>query len=506
MCLHICAPARAEGRLKPLRIGQEVLVQLLDNDIDRPVVIGSLYNGQGEAGVPATPGGQGVDADTSALAASSDHSPSAQGNLAGGHSPAWHGAAPGAATEGQPGQNNAAALSGIKSKEFGGSGFNQLVFDDSNQQLRTQLASTQHAIHQADNHRGSFRGLGFELRSDAYGAVRGGRGLLLSSFGTQASEPAGDNAAGIALAKQLHTLGQSFSTVAATHQSVPLAGHIGSSAAGQSGLSPTAAPYQALLTSLSGMVSPADMDQALSDAASDNTATGAGRLPHSSAPVLTVAAKAGLVQTAGQDLLYSANDTLTLASGQDTHLATGGAHRIHSGQAIGVLGGVIQAGQEAAGKGLTLIAAQGDTVLQAQAGPLQVASQGTLTVQSASAHIDWASAKKITLSTASGANITLEGGNITVQCPGTITVKAGTKSFAGGGSTQYDMPELATAGAFQRKFVIRRLTDQQPIADQKYRMTLAGGRVIEGVTNSAGETQLAQSEGMQAVDIEVLYD
>ena len=24
--------------------------------------------------------------------------------------------------------------------------------------------------HQADNHRGSFRGLGFELRTDAYGA------------------------------------------------------------------------------------------------------------------------------------------------------------------------------------------------------------------------------------------------------------------------------------------------------------------------------------------------
>jgi len=254
------------------------------------------------------------------------------------------------------------------------------------------------------------------------------------------------------------------------------------------------------------MVSQTDMDQALSDAASDNTATGAGRLPHSSAPVLTVAAKAGLVQTAGQDLLYSANDTLTLASGQDTHLATGGAHRIHSGQAIGVLGGVIQAGQEAAGKGLTLIAAQGDTVLQAQAGPLQVASQGTLTVQSASAHIDWASAKKITLSTASGANITLEGGNITVQCPGTITVKAGTKSFAGGGSESYSMPTLATGGGFMRKYVVQRATDQQPLVQQKYRMTLDDGRVIEGITNGLGETSLAESDGMQQVKIELLFD
>lgn len=74
---------------------------------------------------------------------------------------------------------NAAYLS-IKSKEFGGSGHNQLVFDDSDKQLRVQLTITQahtrftlgHLIHQADNYRGSFRGEGFERRTDAYGARR----------------------------------------------------------------------------------------------------------------------------------------------------------------------------------------------------------------------------------------------------------------------------------------------------------------------------------------------
>jgi type VI secretion system secreted protein VgrG len=93
----------------------------------------------------------------------------------GGNSPAWHGAAPGAATEGSEGQANAAALSGVKSKEFGGNGHNQLVLDDTPNQLRTQLHSTQHQtwlqmghlLHQADNHRGSFRGLGFELEPTA---------------------------------------------------------------------------------------------------------------------------------------------------------------------------------------------------------------------------------------------------------------------------------------------------------------------------------------------------
>ena len=430
------------------RIGQEVLVQFLGNDIDRPLVVGSLYNGKGEAGIPATPGGGAAEADLSALACSADHSPSAQGNSAGGNSPAWHGAAPGAATQGNNGQANAAAFSGFKTKEFGGSGYNQLVFDDTNSQLRVQLATTQHAtqlnlghlVHQADNHRGSFRGLGFELRTDAYGAIRAGAGLLISSYGTQQAEPAGDNAASIALAGQLKTLGETFSKAASTHQTVALAAHIGSTKANQSTINEQAAPYKALHTTLKGMVANANVGDAQGDAANRNTNTGDDKLPHSTDAVIAIAAKAGLAQTAGQDLQLSANETITLASGQDTHIATGGAQRIHAGQAIGVLAGAIKPGPEAACKGLTMIAAQGDVEFQAQASTLQVAAKNNVTVQSANAHIDWASPKKISLSTAGGANITIEGGNITVQCPGTIMVKAGSKQFTGGSSTEYPLP------------------------------------------------------------------
>ena len=66
-----------------------------DNDIDRPYVERALYDGRGEGGIPATPGGKPGSTDTSVFAKSSDHNPSAQGNLTGGHSPAWHGAAAG---------------------------------------------------------------------------------------------------------------------------------------------------------------------------------------------------------------------------------------------------------------------------------------------------------------------------------------------------------------------------------------------------------------------------
>ncbi|WP_336764837.1 phage baseplate assembly protein V, partial [Achromobacter ruhlandii] len=93
------------------RIGQEVLVRFVDDDIDQPIVVGALYNGRGEGGTPATPGGRaGAKADTQVYAAARDHAPSAQANLAAGNAPAWHGAA-----AGEENHRNAAALSGFKS-------------------------------------------------------------------------------------------------------------------------------------------------------------------------------------------------------------------------------------------------------------------------------------------------------------------------------------------------------------------------------------------------------
>lgn len=447
------------------RVGQEVLVDFMDGVIERPIVIAALYNGQGEAGIAPTPGGQGAEADKTALSQSSDHRPGAQGNRIGtGHSPAWHGAGSAAATAGSNGQGNASALNGIKTQEFGGAGYNQLVFDDSNGQLRVQLATTQHGtqlnlghlIHQADNHRGSLRGAGFELRTDAYGAIRAASGVLLTTYGPTGTgstgtgdatrEPALDNAAGIALAAQLKTLGQSFNQAAGTHQITKLAAHIGSQKANQSSLAPEGVKPEATLaawhTSIKGMVQAASFDQAKGDAASKTTDTASTNVPASADPIIAIEAKAGWAQTAGQDVQVSAAENITLASGQDSHWASGGAYRLHTGQSIGMLAGAVQAGTEAAGKGITLIAAQGDTQIQAQSDSLQIAAKQQLSIQSETANIDWAAAKKITLATAGGASIVIEGGNITVMCPGTIMVQASSKSFSGPAGVNYSLPLL----------------------------------------------------------------
>jgi uncharacterized protein (DUF2345 family) len=38
--------------------------------------------------------------------------------------------------------------------------------------------------------------------------------------------------------------------------------------------------------------------------------------------------------------------------------------------------------------------------------------------------------------------VTIEGGNITVECPGTLTIKAGKKSFVGPEAVSYTLPQM----------------------------------------------------------------
>jgi type VI secretion system VgrG family protein len=416
------------------RIGQEVVVQFLENDIDRPIVVGAVYNGRGEGGTAPTPGGAAsADTDEQVFKFAHDHSPSGQGNLAGGNSPVWHGA-----SADSTGHRNGAAQWGVRSKEFGGTGYNQLLFDDTDAQGRVQLKSTfatselnlGHLIHAADNYRGSFRGLGAELRTDAYGAVRAGAGLLVSSYKVShsagARDPVGDNAAGAGLLAHASKLVASLHSAALTHKTVGLAAHAGVSTNNASALDAKLPPLTALVNAVSGTV--------------EIPGSGESKLPYQTAAVIAVAAKDGLGAVAGQSVQLATGETVTLASGADAQFATGGQMRVHTGQAIGVLGGATNAGE--GDLGLQLVAAKDAIDIRAHADGIKVQARDEVNVISANAHVDWAAAKRISLSTAGGANITIDGGNITVQCSGKITVRAGKKSFTGPERLNFTMPAL----------------------------------------------------------------
>ena len=93
------------------------------------------------------------------------------------------------------------------------------------------------------------------------------------------------------------------------------------------------APLAALHTAVKGMVSQVSADEAASDADQKNTATGEDKLPHSTDPLLTIAAQAGWMLSAGQDIQVVAGETITWGAGRDISWAIGGSQRIHTGQA-----------------------------------------------------------------------------------------------------------------------------------------------------------------------------
>ncbi|KAG0921639.1 hypothetical protein G6F32_015009 [Rhizopus arrhizus] len=56
-----------------------------------------------------------------------------------------------------------------------------------------------------------------------------------------------------------------------------------------------------------------------------------------------------------------------------------------------------------------------------------------------------AAPRTLHIATAGGASLTLEGGNLVVNCPGTITVHAGQKSFVGPAQLSYALPDMPTS-------------------------------------------------------------
>ncbi|MGQ5524131.1 type VI secretion system Vgr family protein [Chitinimonas sp. PSY-7] len=440
------------------RPGHAVWVDFLNGDIDQPIVIGSQYTGVGEGDATYSPARTTRDSnanftppDTKVFNQANDRNPSGQGNLQGGNSPVWHGAAPG-----DDGHRHAGALLGIRSQSLDGNGYNQLLFDDSDNQLAVQLATTQacsqlnmgHLIHRADNYRGSFRGEGVELRTDAYGALRAGRGWLLTSYSIRhdnnTHEPAGELAGPLALVKQAQQLSQALSQTTATHKGIAAASQLGTTRSEYCSLDPKRSPIPAFLHAVQGQVDAEDVGKALSDAgdknikAKPNSTKTPGTVPAMTDPIILLAARGGII-TASENAFMLSNETQSWLAGRHLHLMTGNQLRIDANQGVSVVGGLAE-GEKDEQQGLSIIVGEGDLLAQAQDGAMQIASKGKLTLESASGDVTLAAGKKIVIRTAEGASITLENGGITAACPGEMRIQASKITFVPPANMTFPLP------------------------------------------------------------------
>ncbi|WP_260854367.1 type VI secretion system Vgr family protein [Paraburkholderia sp. BCC1884] len=343
------------------RVGEEVIVNWLDGDCDRPVVTGRVYNGA--------------------------------------KNPHWH---------------SNGILSGYKSKEHGGSGYNQMVMDDATGQNRMQLYSTSansqlhlgYLIAQSANARGAYLGSGFDLKSDAYGAIGAGAGLYVSTYAKHATDQQLDISEAHTQLTNAQSSIETLSQSSTTHQAESL----------EDGTNALKTLIAATQSNRQGATSGAN-------AASGGITAGGGTGSANafSEPVMLMASPSGIALSTQQSTHIAADQQITFVSGQSTHVATGKSLIASVAQTLSLF---VQ------NAGMKLFAAKGKVEIQAQGDNIEVTAQKKVSLISATQNVE-AMAKQEILLTAGGAYIRLKDGNIEIHAPGSIDVKGAQHSFNG---------------------------------------------------------------------------
>ncbi|MEX3954033.1 type VI secretion system Vgr family protein [Paraburkholderia sp. EG287B] len=347
------------------RVGEEILVDWVNGDCDRPIVTGRVYNGS------ATPN--------------------------------WH---------------SNGILSGYRSKEYGGgSGYNQMVLDDATAQNRMQLYSTSansqlhlgYLIAQNDNTRGAYLGSGFDLKSDAYGAIRAGQGLYVSTHPASVAQPMNVTAASeqLASAESVADLASQASTA---NQAESL----------QDGLDALKKFTDATQYSVAG-----------SSGSGGNTGGGGtGNANGFSTPIMLIASPSGVGMSTQDSVHITANQQVNIVSGKNTHVATGQSLIASVMEKISLF---------AQNAGIKLFAAKGKVEIQAQSDEMKLAAQNDVTVTSSNGKVVISADKEIWIG-AGGSYIKITPDQIENGSSGKILERAASWSKQGASSMRLPAP------------------------------------------------------------------
>ncbi|MDC4561938.1 type VI secretion system Vgr family protein [Acinetobacter baumannii] len=405
--IDVLTPWAGEGygaRFLP-RIGEIVVINFFNGDIDRPFVMGRVHEAQRHA---TKFDNKGKLPDTK-------------------------------------------KLSGIRSKEVSGGGFGQLRFDDTPGQISTQLQSSHGASqlnlgklsHPKDKAESEDRGEGFELRTDQWGALRAGQGLLVTTH--KQDNAKGEHLDAEVAKKQLEgsqTNSKALSDIAKNQKTDEI-----------------------------------ESIEQLKDFASQIQQ----QIAKFQKALLLLSSPDGIALSTSEDIHISADAQINQIAGDSINISTQKNVIAHAQNRLSLF---------AAQSGVKAVAGQGKVEIQAQADALDVLSKLGITISSTDDKVIISSPKEVKI-TGGSSQITLNGSGIFPKTGGKFQVNAGQHLFMGGASANANAPELPKAKPMQGALeLLRSYGGDNFFKQNSYKVIDSLGKQITGKLDGNGFAQV----------------
>ncbi|WP_180122668.1 type VI secretion system Vgr family protein, partial [Acinetobacter sp. YH12086] len=360
-------------------------------------------------------------------------------------------------------------LAGIKSKEVQGEGFGQLRFDDTTGQISTQLQSTHGATqlnlgnlsHPKETAASAGRGEGFELRTDQWGAVRAGQGLLVSTHRQQqaAAMHLDAQAAKEQIEANLNS-SKALSEVAKNQQTDPLE----------------------VLDNLKNFL--AQIEKGSKEKADAFKQA-----------LMILSAPNSIAVSSQEDIHLSADGQISQSAGDSINISSQKSLIAHAQNKISLF---------AAQEGLRAYAGKGKVEIQAQGDGADLIARKGIQIISTEENVDIKSPKEIIL-TAGGSQLKITSAGIFPTTAAKFEVKAGQHKFVGGAKQALQLPKLPqlvlAQGPFAGRFQLFK-TNGRNFEGYKYSIKDKSGNVLkEGITDDQGFTDQVITEISTKIEV-----
>ena len=361
-------------------------------------------------------------------------------------------------------------LAGIRSKEVQGEGYGQLRFDDTTGQISTQLQNSHGASqlnlgnlsHPKETEQSDGRGEGFELRTDQWGGIRAGQGLLLSTY--KQDQATGTHLDANEAKAQLETSlnnAKALSEVAKNQQTDPLE----------------------VLENIQSYIEVLKKEDEQKAEAFKSA-------------IMLLASPNSIALATNEDIHISADGQISHSAGDSINISTQKSLIGHASKKISLF---------AAQEGARLYAGKGKIEIQAQGDALDLIAKQAIQIISTEDTVYITSPKEINL-TAGGSQVKLNGSGIFSTTGGKFEAKAGQHLFKNSQIVQSSIPLLPKIGMYNLKFEVRDKKTNDLMPFKKYMVSNSLGQIFYGMTDENGLTKNFSSSSEEEFSLHVVNE